>query len=129
MLTPRLLGGCTNCGDPICNNIEALIAEINCKIAQISGNLYNSIIFGFKGSCATNDLSDLLHYRRILIARLMNEQDVDDDYIYACGVSLNNIISRVKLMSTGCVPQECCDECEPVEACAIDTITVTTTQQ
>ena len=129
MLTPRLLEGCTACGDPICSNIESLIAEINCKIAQISNNLFNSIIFGFNGNCNTSDLNDLLHYRRILIARMMNEQDEDDDYVYACGFPLDYIISRVKLMSTGCVPQECCDECEPVIACAIDEIVVTATQQ
>lgn len=129
MLTPKLLDGCTTCGDPICSNIESLIAEINCKIAQISDCLFNSIIFGFNSCCESGDLGDLLHYRRILTARMMNEQDVDDDFVWACGFPLDYIISRVKLMSTGCIPQECCDECIPVEKCEIGgDLEVTVTQ-
>jgi hypothetical protein len=39
MLSPRL----TNC--PECANIPSLIAEIDCKIANLANNLYNNIYF------------------------------------------------------------------------------------
>ena len=129
MLTPRLLVGCTECGDPICSNIRSLIGEINCKITEISGSLYNSIIFGFSVTCDTSDLNALLHYRRILTARMMNEADDTDTYTWACSFPLDWIFSKVKLMTTGCVIQECCDVCEPIEACAIDELVITAIEQ
>jgi len=120
MLTPRLL----DCPD--CDNIPRLIGEIDCKISQIGGDLYNSIIFGFKGTCNTNDLGDLIRYKRILMTILNNPYfgNEYDPYIFC----LSEIVSKIKLMSSGCIIQECCDTCEPHEYCTIDPLIVTAIQ-
>lgn len=85
MLSPRL----TDC--VTCSSITALIADIDCKMAELSNNLYNNIIFSLNRPILGIVMSDLLNYKRILTYRLCNEN-------YAPDFTLEMIASRVKLL-------------------------------
>jgi hypothetical protein len=85
MLTPRL----TNC--PQCADIPSLIAEIDCKIAELSVNLYNNIVYILNSPINGEAISDLLHYKRILLYKYCNPE-------YAGSFTVNNIASKIKLL-------------------------------
>jgi len=91
---------CDQCGD-----ILALISGIDCTITKIGNDIYNDLIFALNKSCRTSDMSDLLHYRRILINKWCNPYYTED-------YTTLQIASKVQLMTSGCIPQECCDECD-----------------
>jgi hypothetical protein len=124
MLTPRLL----ECSD--CENIERLIEEIDCKLVSVGNDAYNELIFALNNVCNDTKLFSLLTYRRILVARLANEIEVGDDYVYACDFSLEWIVSKVKLLTVGCIVKECCTVrttviapvCLPFEITVVETI-------
>jgi hypothetical protein len=90
MLSPRL----TNC--PECANIPSLIAEIDCKVAEMASSLYNNIVFMLNQSFAGNVMSDLLNYKRILTYKYHNPD-------YASQYSVNMIASKVIRLTIGCV--------------------------
>jgi len=111
---------CIQCGD-----ILSLIAEIDCKITEISGDMYNSLVYALNTSCKASIMGDLLNYRRILVNKWCNDE-------YACDFSVEQIASKVKLMTSGCVPQECCDTCPSTTTTtttAAPTTTTTTTEE
>lgn len=85
MLTPRL----TNC--PECADIPTLIAEIDCKIADMSNALYNNIVFMLNKPFASETISDLLKYRRILTFKVCNPD-------YAGHYSVNMISNKINLL-------------------------------
>ena len=85
MLTPRL----TNC--PQCANIPSLIADIDCKLFQLSGDLYNNIVFILNKSVNREAIFDLLQYKRILMYKICNPS-------YAGEYSVNMIASKIKLL-------------------------------
>jgi len=85
MLSPRL----ANC--PKCADIQSLIAEIDCKITEISMNLYNNVVFMLKKPVSNHVLKLLLHYRRILTYKICNPN-------YAGCYSVEMIASKVKLL-------------------------------
>jgi len=85
MLTPRL----TNC--PQCANIPSLIADIDCKLFQLSGDLYNNIVFILNKSVNREAIFDLLQYKRILMYKICNPE-------YAGQYSVNMIASKIKLL-------------------------------
>ena len=85
MLYPRLTN-CTNCSD-----ISSLIAEIDCKIAKLAGNIYNNITLMFNQPIPAEAFVDLLTYRRILERKIMNPS-------YAGSYTVNDIASRVKIL-------------------------------
>ena len=85
MLTPRL----TNCKE--CADISSLIAEIDCKLAELSVNLYNNIVFILNKKINQEAISDLLLYKRILQYKYCNPN-------YAGEYTVNMIQSRIKIL-------------------------------
>lgn len=88
MLNPRLTN-CTECSDTL-----GVICDIDCNISLLANCAYNSIIFGLKGKCNTETLSDLLNYRRILVNKYYNPE-------YAGAFSLETIVGRVRILTRG----------------------------
>lgn len=85
MILPRL----TNCQD--CANIPKLLEDIECKITEISKNLYNNTVFALNAPIPMNVMTDLLNYRRILKYKYCNPE-------YAKAFSVEMIASKVKLL-------------------------------
>jgi len=85
MLNPRL----TNC--PQCEDIPSLIKEIDCKLAELSSDLYNNIVFMLNKSVPSTAILDLLNYKRILQYKTCNPN-------YAGNFSINSIASRIKIL-------------------------------
>lgn len=95
MLSPKL-SGCLKCA-----NILSLISDIDCKLAELSNNLYNNVVFSLNKSISYTAISDLLNYKRILTYKLVNEN-------YASPFTVNMIASRVKLLTVGA--KGCCSK-------------------
>jgi hypothetical protein len=85
MLTPRL----TNCLE--CAEIPSLIADIDCKLAEMSSALYNNIVFMLNKNIAYEAISDLINYKRILSYKICNPN-------YAGHFTVNMIASKIKLL-------------------------------
>jgi hypothetical protein len=106
-----------------------LIEEIDCKLVTVGNDAYNELIFRLNNVCNDTKLFALLTYRRILVARLANEID-EDDYVYASDFCLDWIVSKVKLLTVGCVVGECCivrttvvaPVCLPFEVTALEVL-------
>jgi hypothetical protein len=85
MLTPRL----TDCKE--CSLIPVLLADIECKIFEMSKSLYNDTVFSLNQSIDRTAMLDLLNYQRILTYKFCNHE-------YAEHYTVNQIASRVKLL-------------------------------
>ena len=85
MLSPRL----TNC--PQCADIPSLIAEIDCRISELSIGMYNNITLLLNKPVASETILDLLNYKRILMYKYCNPN-------YAGSYSVNMIASKIKLL-------------------------------
>lgn len=85
MLQPSL----TNCVE--CTTIPALINDIDCKIKEIAGNLYNNVIYALNQPVPGEAMIDLMNYRRILTYKFCNPD-------YAKSYTIKMIASRVKLL-------------------------------
>lgn len=85
MLTPKL----TNY--PVCSTTLALLEDIDCKLNQLAGNLYNNVVFILNKPVPAGAILDLLNYKRILTYRFCNPN-------YAKPYTLEMIASRVKLL-------------------------------
>lgn len=85
MLFSRL----TNC--PQCADIPSLIAEIDCKLSEMSMSLYNNVVFMLNRSVNGQAIMDLLTYRRILTYKYCNPD-------YAGHYTVNMIASKVQLL-------------------------------
>jgi hypothetical protein len=85
MLTYRL----TNCVE--CASIPVLLTDIDCKLTELSKNLYNNIVFALNHSIPATVMIDLLNYKRILQCRTCNPE-------YASCYTLEEIAGRVKLL-------------------------------
>ena len=85
MLTPRL----TNCA--ACTDIPSLIADIDCKLSEMSVSLYNNIVFMLNKPVNNEVMLDLLFYRKILLYKYCNPN-------YAGHFSVNMIASKIKLL-------------------------------
>ncbi len=108
MLAPKI----TNC--KTCAEILPLICEINCKITEMSLSLYNNIVFALNLHVEYMKMLDLMNYKRILQAKLVNPD-------YACEFSVNQIASKVKLITLGCKSKDKC--CTPEIVFSITTTT------
>jgi len=87
MLSPRL----THC--PECASIPALIAEIDCKLADLASDLYNNVVYILNYPIPGGAMLDLINYRRILVYKLCNPN-------YAAAFTVNMIASRVKILKS-----------------------------
>jgi hypothetical protein len=85
MLTPRLTN-CVNCPD-----ILTLISDIDCKVADISNQLYNNAVFMLNQSIPQDVIEDLLNYKRILLYKYCNPE-------YNSTYTIGMIASKVKLL-------------------------------
>jgi hypothetical protein len=121
MLSPRL----TNC--PECANIPSLIKKIDCKLAELGNNLYNNISYMLNKSVPSNDILQLIGYRRILMYKYYNP-----NYVHTYSVQM--IASRVIRLTSGCVskcnePERCLEEPCDITIVPNPTTTTSTTIQ
>lgn len=98
MLSPRL----TNC--PECANIPSLLKKIDCRLAELGNNLYNNISYMLNKPVPSDDILQLIGYRRILMYKYCNPN-------YVAKYSVPMIASRVIRLTAGCVSK--CNEPEP----------------
>ena len=85
MLQPSL----TNCVE--CTTIPALLDDIDCKIKEIAGKLYNNTIYALNQIIPAEAFIDLMNYKRILTYKFCNPD-------YAKCYTIANITSRIKLL-------------------------------
>lgn len=85
MLNPRL----TNCVN--CTTIPSLLSEIDCKMKELSENLYNNIVFALGRNIPSLAILDLLNYKRILTYKLCNPD-------YASEYTVEQIAGKVKIL-------------------------------
>lgn len=114
MLSPRL----TNC--PECANIPSLLKKIDCRLAELGNNLYNNISYMLNKPVPSDDILQLIGYRRILMYKYCNPN-------YVAKYSVPMIASRVIRLTAGCVSK--CNEPEPCleDPCDIDIVPNPTT--
>jgi hypothetical protein len=87
----------TNCRE--CALVSNLIDSIDCQLAKMANNLYFNIAYMLDKPVEGSKMSTLLHYKRILQYRSVNE-DWAPDYC------ITDIASRVNALTVGC---KCCD--------------------
>ena len=85
MINPRL----TNCVD--CSTIPALLADIDCKLADLAKVQYGNIVFALNLKIPFEAMIDLLNYKRILTFKYCNAD-------YAECYSVSSIASKIKLL-------------------------------
>jgi hypothetical protein len=85
MLTPRLINY------PTCGTIPVLLADIDCRLAELANNLYNNLIYALNKPVPATTMIDLLNYKRILTYKFCNEN-------YAAPYTVEMIASKVKLL-------------------------------
>lgn len=85
MLQPRLTD-CVNC-----ITVSNLLKEIDCKINELSFNLYNNLSYLLNKKVNTDAISDLINYKRILTYKLCNEH-------YAPNYTIEMIASKIKIL-------------------------------
>lgn len=102
---------CENCGD-----IADLLKRIDCKLAELSYNMYNNVVFMLNACVPSYELTQLLAYRDILI----NKQNNPD---YAEHFSVEDIAGKVIRLTAGCKLR-----CPKVNQVCIPTTTSTTTR-
>jgi hypothetical protein len=85
MLTPRLINY------PTCGTIPVLLADIDCRLAELANNLYNNLIYALNKPVPATTMIDLLNYKRILTYKFCNEN-------YAASYTVEMIASKVKIL-------------------------------
>jgi ribonuclease HIII len=85
MITYRL----TNCVE--CADIPALLADIDCKVADLAKRQYNDIIFALNNPIPSMVMMDLLHYKRILQCKTCNPD-------YASCYTIDQIAGKIKIL-------------------------------
>lgn len=79
----------SNC--PQCADIPSLIKEIDCKLSELSIDLYNNITYMLGKSIPSEAMLDLLTYKRILMFKYCNPN-------YAGEYTVNMIANKIKLL-------------------------------
>ena len=85
MLQPSLINNVD------CGTIPVLLEDIECKIKELAGNLYNNTIYSLNQPVNGAVFLDLLNYKRILTYKFCNPD-------YAKPFTVEMIASRVKLL-------------------------------
>jgi hypothetical protein len=85
MLTPRLIN------HPTCGTIPVLLADIDCRLAELANNLYNNLIYALNKPVPATTMIDLLNYKRILTYKFCNEN-------YASPYTVEMIASKIKIL-------------------------------
>lgn len=79
----------TNCSE--CTSIPSLMQDIDCKLFELSKNLYNNTVFSLNKKINEDAILDLLNYKRILRFKFCNSE-------YASRYSVEQIASKIKLL-------------------------------
>lgn len=79
----------TNCIE--CTTIPALLDDIDCKLKELAGNLYNNIIYSLNNPVKGVVMLDLINYKRILTYKYCNPD-------YAKRYTIALIASRIKIL-------------------------------
>lgn len=85
MLSPRLINY------PECSTISQLLQDIDCKLVEMAGALYNNTVFMLNKSVNHEAISDLLNYKRILLFKYCNPD-------YAGKYTVEMIASKIKIL-------------------------------
>ena len=88
-LLNMLQSSLTNCVE--CTTIPVLLEDIECKIKELAGNLYNNTIYSLNLPVNGTVFLDLLNYKRILTYKFCNPD-------YGLPFTIDMIASRVKLL-------------------------------
>ncbi|MBC7088595.1 MAG: hypothetical protein H5T96_09065 [Tissierellales bacterium] len=75
----------------VCAGIPQLLEDIDCKIKELSVDLYNNVVYSLNRPVKLDIFSDLVNYKRILTYRQYNEN-------YALPYTDAQIASKVKLL-------------------------------
>lgn len=86
MLTPKLKGACSECSD-----IPILLDTIDCRLANLAGDLYNNLVFMLNKPIPAGAIIDLLTYRRILQYKQINPD-------YAGCYTVEQIGSKINIL-------------------------------
>jgi len=103
----------TNCKKG--GDIKDLLKKIDCRLAELSYNMYNNVVFMLNKCTPAYELTQLLKYREILIKKQENENYVEH-------FSVEDIASKVIRLTAGCLPR-----CPEVNSVCISTTSSTTT--
>lgn len=82
MLNPKT----TDCVE--CIKVENVLQKTDCKISELSNTLYNNITLMLNKSFPSEEMMDLLHYKRILTYKYNNAA-------YATDYSLEQIFNKI----------------------------------
>lgn len=85
MLSPRLINY------PECSSISQLLSDIDCKLVEMAGSLYNNTVFMLNQNINYGAMLDLLNYKRILLFKYCNPD-------YAGKYTVEMIASKIKLL-------------------------------
>ena len=85
MLAPRLINY------PECGTISQLLNDIDCKLVEMAGSLYNNTVFMLNKPINYEAILDLLNYKRILLFKHCNPD-------YAGKYTVEMIASKIKLL-------------------------------
>jgi len=83
-----------------CESLQELLEQIDCTLTIYGKNQMHNIQYNLTLYYPKDKIADLLHYKRILTKKVFNNN-------YACGFSITEIISRVKLIGLVDV-KDCC---------------------
>jgi len=114
MLSPKL----TNC--PECANIPSLLKKIDCKLAELGNNLYNNITLMLNKPIYTDEIFQLIGYKRILKYKSVNPD-------YCNSYTINKIASKVIPLTVGCISKCPCGSTIPSTTTSTSSSTSTTT--
>ena len=89
MLNSKLTS-CKEGGD-----ISDLLKRINCKLAELSNDMYNNIAFMLNNPIPTSQIIELLTYREILENKQVNSE-------YTKDYSVEDIAGKVIRLTAGC---------------------------
>lgn len=74
-----------------CNSIPGLLSQIDCKLTELAKKQYANIVFILGKKISRSEMSDLLHYKRILQYKYCNSSYLSD-------YTLEKITGKVKLL-------------------------------
>lgn len=75
----------------VCAGIPQLLDDIDCKIKELSVDLYNNVVYALNYPVKLDLFTDMVFYKRILTYRQYNED-------YALPYTDEQIASKVKLL-------------------------------
>lgn len=75
----------------VCIETSQLLDDIDCKIKELSVDLYNNVIYSLNHPVKLDTFTDMVNYKRIITYRQYNEN-------YALPYTDEQIASKIKLL-------------------------------